>query len=79
MRGGSLWNGSTLADYFYIVRGEDPDGISLTPALSKGEGEIYNLIGQRITPHRRGDGGGLQKGINIIRYSDGTSKKVAIK
>ncbi len=27
MRDGSLWDGSTLADYFYIERGEDPDGI----------------------------------------------------
>ena len=37
---------------------EDPDGISLTPTLSKGEGAIYNLAGQRISK--------LQKGINIV-------------
>jgi hypothetical protein len=31
---------------------------SLTPALSEGEGAIYNLAGQRI--------GKMQKGINIV-------------
>ena len=36
----------------------DPDGISLTPTLSEGEGAIYNLSGQRMSR--------LQKGINII-------------
>lgn len=41
-------------------------GISLTPALSKGEGEIYNLAGQRLNK--------MQKGINIVG-----SKKVLIK
>jgi hypothetical protein len=47
------------------------DGISPTPALSKGEGEWYSLDGKRLDVP--------QKGINIIRYSDGTSKKVLIK
>ena len=48
---------------------------NLTPSFSQGEGEIYNLQGQRIfTPHRGGDGGGLQKGINIV---DGS--KVMVK
>ena len=38
---------------------DEEDGIiSLTPALSKGEGAIYNLAGQRISR--------LQKGINIV-------------
>ena len=37
----------------------DADGInSLTPALSEGEGAIYNLAGQRISK--------MQKGINIV-------------
>jgi len=55
----------------------DPDGIreikdeSLTPALS--EGDWYDLSGRKIV------NGKLPKGINIIRYSDGTSKKVLIK
>ena len=47
--------------------GEDIDtGISLTPALSKGEGAIYNVSGQRLDK--------MQKGINI---KDG--KKIIIK
>jgi len=48
------------------------DGIeSLTPALSKGEGEIYDLNGRKLSSP--------QKGINIIRMSDGTSRKVLIR
>ena len=43
---------------FYGFEDEDPDGISLTPALSSREGEIYNLAGQRISK--------MQKGINIV-------------
>ena len=53
----------------------DPDGIkdieSLTPALSKGDGDWYDLSGRKIDEPR--------KGINIIRHSDGTSKKVLVK
>ena len=46
---------------------DDADGInSLTPALSEGEGTIYNLAGQRISK--------MQKGINIVN-----GKKIAIK
>ena len=37
---------------------DDATGISLTPALSEGEGVIYNLAGQRINK--------MQRGINII-------------
>ena len=45
----------------------DPDGIkSLTPALSEGEGAIYNMAGQRVSK--------AQKGIYVV---DG--KKVATK
>ena len=53
----------------------DPDGIkeieSLTPAFSKGEGVWYSLDGKKLDKP--------QRGINIIRYDDGTSKKVLIK
>ena len=55
----------------------DPDGIieikdeSLTPALSKGEGVWYSLDGKKLSKP--------QKGINILRYSDGTSKKEVVK
>jgi len=44
---------------------------SLTPALSKGEGDWYSLDGKKL--------GKPQSGIKIIRYSDGTTKKVLIK
>ena len=44
---------------FYPFEGEDATGIeSLTPALSEGEGAIYNVAGQKMSK--------LQKGINII-------------
>ena len=43
---------------------------TLSDSPLKGE-NIYNLAGQRV--------GKSPKGINIIRYSDGTSKKVLIK
>ncbi len=55
----------------------DPDGIeeikneSLTPSLSKGEGVWYSLDGRKLDKP--------QKGLNIIRYSDGTSRKVLVK
>ena len=45
---------------------------SLTPALSKGEGEIYDLSGRKMSNGRR-------KGIYIIRMKDGTTKKTMIK
>ena len=43
---------------FDVIFGDDETGISLTPALSEGEGAIYNLAGQRMSK--------VQKGINII-------------
>ena len=44
---------------------------SLTPALSKGEGDWYDISGRKLAEP--------QKGLNIIRYSDGTTKKVVLK
>ena len=41
---------------------------SLTPTLSEGEGEWFDLSGRKLDKP--------QRGINIIRYSDGTTKKV---
>ena len=64
-------------EFFFVE--VDPDGIkeikneSLTPALSKGEGVWYSLDGRKMV------NGKLPRGINIIRYADGTSKKVLIK
>lgn len=63
---------ATLKSYVMEFEEEDPDGIrSLTPDRPTPDpslygGEIYNLAGQRITPHRGGDGRGLQKGIYIV-------------
>ena len=53
------------------------DGISLTPALSEGEGEWYDLSGRQVNSLPSGRSGGGR--LNIIRYSDGTSKKVLVK
>ena len=45
--------------FYFSFEDEDADGInSLTPALSEGEGAIFNLAGQRISK--------MQKGINIV-------------
>ena len=51
------YKGSLVREFFLFE--DDATGIdSLTPALSEGEGAIYNLAGQRI--------GKMQKGINIV-------------
>ncbi len=51
--------GGSLVKVFTFDFEDDADGInSLTPALSEGEGAIYNLAGQRISK--------MQKGINIV-------------
>ena len=43
----------------FTIDGDDATGInSLTPALSEGEGAIYNVAGQRMSK--------MQKGINIV-------------
>ena len=49
------------------------DGIESTdcPAPSRNGGEVYDLSGRRLPT--------LQKGMNIIRMSDGTTKKVMVK
>ena len=44
---------------------------SLTPALSKGEGEWYSLDDKKLSKPK--------KGLNIIRMSDGTSNKLFVK
>jgi hypothetical protein len=76
----SFWcnNGSLVVDDMYLTNNEDysrsiPDGIeSLTPDFSlKGEGSWYDLSGRRISEP--------QHGLNIIRYSDGSAKKVLVK
>ncbi|MBR6140737.1 MAG: leucine-rich repeat domain-containing protein [Bacteroidaceae bacterium] len=57
----------------------DPDAIeSLTPTLSEGEGEWYDLSGRKIV-NGQSSNSKLPRGINIIRYSDGTTRKVLVK
>ena len=58
----------------------DPDGIeSLTPDPSPvGEESWYDLSGRKIVNGKLSNGK-LPRGINIIRYADGTSKKVMVK
>ena len=53
----------------------DPDGIGgiqdSESSASAAASSVYNLSGQRI--------GQMQKGVNIIRYTDGTARKVLVK
>ena len=39
---------------FTVLGDDEPTGINLTPALSQGEGAIYNLQGQRVTSIQSG-------------------------
>lgn len=56
---GKAYYQSTAGVKAFYFSGDDATGIdSLTPALSEGEGAIYNLAGQRL--------GKMQKGINIV-------------
>ena len=51
--------GTSVKEYLPFDFGDGADGInSLTPALSEGEGAIYNVAGQRLQK--------MQKGINIV-------------
>lgn len=50
---------------------EDPDSIEEIYGNEENEKSWYDLCGRRLNK--------LTKGINIIRYSDGTSKKVLVK
>ena len=56
---GKAYYQSTAGVKAFYFSGDDATGIdSLTPALSEGEGAIYNLAGLRL--------GKMQKGINIV-------------
>jgi len=54
-----------------------PDGIS-SPLAEAREEAIYNLAGQKIVNSKLSNVQ-MPSGINIIRYADGTSKKVLVK
>ena len=70
-----LWSG--FGTIVALTDEDDIDGIreikdeSLTPTLSEGEGEWHSLDARKLDKP--------QRGVNIIRYSDGTSRKVLIK
>lgn len=51
--------------------GGDATGISAIDALLNGDAEIYNVSGMKQNS--------LQKGMNIIKMSDGTTRKVMVK
>lgn len=51
--------------------GGDATGISTIKALMKGDAEIYNISGVKQNS--------LQKGMNIIKMSDGTTRKLMVK
>ena len=57
---------------------EGSDGIRLIPALSKGDEYIYDLSGRKIV-NGKSSNTKLSRGINIIRMSDGTTRKVLVK
>ena len=63
-------NKTTPGEFILEDIDEEADGIQTidrpTPDPSIEGGEIYNLAGQRVTPHRGGDGRVLQKGIYIM-------------
>ena len=58
-------------EFFFIERGDFDDGIGEVKAeIATGE-DYYDLNGRQLDKP--------QKGINIIRYPDGTSRKVLMK
>ena len=52
---------------------------SLAPVLSKGEGDVYDLNGRKLNSNVEIQNSKLKKGINIIRMSDGTIRKILVK
>ncbi len=57
--------------WWWNYDGSDPDGINPSLDLSEGEEAIYDLNGRKLVR--------MQKGINILRYADGSMKKVMVK
>ncbi len=52
---------------------------SLAPVLSKGEGDVYDPNGRKLNSNVEIQNSKLKKGINIIRMSDGTIRKILVK
>ena len=55
----------------YYVGAEAPSAVQTVGAGAARATEVYSLSGARLS--------GVQKGINIVKYSDGTVKKVLVK
>ena len=53
------------------VTGIAAGGRIVTDSFTEGEYEIYSLDGKKLTD--------LQKGVNIIRYPNGKTKKVMVR
>ena len=54
-----------------LINGQDPNAIGTMTKGNKEIKEIYNITGAKINT--------LQKGLNIIKMSDETIKKVLVK
>ena len=52
---------------------------SLTPVFSNGIGYVYDLNGRKLNSNIEIQNSKMKKGINIIRLSDGTTRKVLVK
>lgn len=51
----SVISGADVKAFTFVFDGDDADGIkSLTPALSKGEGTVYDLSGRRVQKPTKG-------------------------
>ena len=74
LEGYSIWEDvpETMPACDITIYGKAKDIIdNLTPVFSKGERKVYDLNGRKLSAP--------QKGINIIRMSDGTTRKVMIR
>ena len=74
LEGYSIWEDvpETMPASEIIIYGKAKDIIdNLTPVFSKDERKVYDLNGRKLSVP--------QKGINIIRMSDGTTRKVMIR
>ena len=64
---------------FFFMEEFDPDGIeAITASEEASEVARYDLQGRQIV-NGKSSNSKLQRGINIIRYSDGTTRKVLMK
>ena len=58
-------------DGFVSVPDDDPDGICSAPAAAQAAQEVYGINGVKQNA--------LRRGLNIVRMTDGTTKKIVVK